>query len=447
MANLPAMECEADNCDYITTVVSDKPEHLLQQMSNHIAVKHTNAHQRQQQNGGGQQARPPKAGECPKWMETHPFEIYEKEMQVWSQAATEEGLTDAVKLFRLKESLKVCPRTDVKDYFIKTLVLDGVSTETWVRLMEKLKTKFALNKDEEWTHTVRKIRKFEWNDRKASEVMEDIERIALELEKLSKMADGTEMTRKEFIQRLLAKELLVEQGKLEKKFETAEIMQIEKEIKDKNYDWDTVKKVMEETKIKREREQISEVHYGNSWDGRSRPPFRKRSQSYQRKNYPKSSTPSNQYRGSQTRNDSRTRNRSNSSTPKNKHSPFRKQDGNKKKDKDYVTNQEIMTKIESLDKRTNYLASSMKLLLDSKAANLNDSYASNSGENAGSADNSLLGTGLHNPTHFVSKVPNVCKVSPIYYTQKEKNGGTIDTGAPLNVCGKPWLKDFMEKML
>ena len=123
---------------------------------------------------------------------------------------------------------------------MKTLVLDGQSTDSWTKLMEKLKTKFAPNKDEEWTHTSRKIRKFEWKDRKASEVMEEIERIQLELDTLSKKDAGNKITLEEFFDRLLAKELLIEQGKLEKKLETAEILIIEKETKEKKYEWKAV---------------------------------------------------------------------------------------------------------------------------------------------------------------------------------------------------------------
>ena len=110
----------------------------------------------------------------------------------------------------------------MKDYFLKTLVHDGQSTTTWDILLNKLKEKFALNKDEEWSFTIRKLREFKWNDKKATEVMEEVERIRLELDKLSIKDDGNVMTLQEFLDKLLAKEILMEQGKIEKKFDRAE---------------------------------------------------------------------------------------------------------------------------------------------------------------------------------------------------------------------------------
>ena len=449
MARLPDMECEADDCGYKTNINTDQHMVLVQQMHNHILVQHNQQRRQplQQQEGNGQQVpRPPKAGECPKWMETYSYEIYLVDLNQWKVNATEEGLNAAAQLYKLKESLKVCPRTDVKDYFLKTLVLDGQSTNTWDQLLNKLKEKFALNTDEEWSFTIKKLREFKWNDKKASEVMEEVERIRLELNKLSTKANGTEMTLKEFLDRLLAKEIIVEQGKLEKKFDRAESMELEKQLKDNGYEWENVKKVMKETKVKHDREKVSDIHYGNSWDGRSRPRFRSNSRgNFQRNgsfrkdgNFQKerASTPSGKSGAS------RTWSRSQSGSRKRQgNSPFQKPD-HKEKDKDYVSNKELSKQIMTLTSTTAAIAKTVKLLLDTTPG-LNDTIQSNSGANGGSADNSVLGANLQNPLkhYFVNQIRD--PITRICYTETEKKGGTLDCGAPQTVCGLPWLKDYM----
>ena len=120
-----------------------------------------------------------------------------------------------------------------------------------------------------------------------------------------------------------------------------------------------------------------------------------------------------------------------------------------------------MNKIEALEKTSIYMAKSMKLLLDTKVKDLNDSFASGVGGNGGSPDESIIDLQPSTKTlHYVSKAHNSeikqepdyseikqepVKIPQIFYTKETKNGAIIDTGAPLTVCGKSWVKDYLQE--
>ena len=155
------------------------------------------------------------------------------------------------------------------------------------------------NEEEEWTHMVRWIRNYKWSDKTTMEAWEDLEKLRLHIEKLIMIEEAVPVegganqaqanearTRKvpcpkirAFTDKLLLKQFM-DQGKIEKKFDRAEVMKIEEKLKEKNYDWEEAKKAVRENKIMNEREKTNETLYGE-W--RSRKPEKKDGKSYQSK--------------------------------------------------------------------------------------------------------------------------------------------------------------------
>ena len=146
----------------------------------------------------------------------------------------------------LKESLKISPNREAKDYYNIVMVSDGHSTTSWNSIMVKLKQKFGRNEDEDWTWMIRQVSEFKWGEKKAADSWEKLERLKLQVGKLTLIHDPTSLQdgvaiRKipcpkvaKFMDEVLIRKF-IDKGKTENKFETAEVMKIEDEIKAKKY--------------------------------------------------------------------------------------------------------------------------------------------------------------------------------------------------------------------
>ena len=79
----------------------------------------------------------------------------------------------------LKESLKISPNTEAKDYY------NGHSTTSWDTIMTKLQQKIGRNQDEDWTYMIHQLSEFKWGEKKAADSWERLERLRLQLGKLT----------------------------------------------------------------------------------------------------------------------------------------------------------------------------------------------------------------------------------------------------------------------
>ena len=96
MVGVDEYACPVPTCDFKT--VSNETRALqMEEMRYHMLALHQ---QLQHPQGGGhhQQTKTPKAGECPKWMESHPFEIWGKELNVWKVAAIAENISGCLQM-------------------------------------------------------------------------------------------------------------------------------------------------------------------------------------------------------------------------------------------------------------------------------------------------------------------------------------------------------------
>ena len=184
MAPIPAMECTSDGCPFRTSIQTEDVGQLLSQMQIHVLLHHPNGARQvqwEEMQRQGTNQRKVKAGEVAIWNPTNTYEEWLVDLNQWKIMATDEGMNANAMRFKLKESLKISPNKEVKDYFIENMMKDGQSTEPWDLILEKLKSKFGMEEDEEWTNVWKKIRDFRWKDKKAVEVCDEMERLRLDL--------------------------------------------------------------------------------------------------------------------------------------------------------------------------------------------------------------------------------------------------------------------------
>ena len=112
MAPYTAMQCEV--CEYVTDIVSEKPEVLLQQLQIHVQLQHPNGAAGLQPPATAPTARG-KVGECAQWPEECSFEEWKMSLDIWKQTAVESGMGELSGLSRLVESLKVSPNKEVRN--------------------------------------------------------------------------------------------------------------------------------------------------------------------------------------------------------------------------------------------------------------------------------------------------------------------------------------------
>ena len=334
MAPRPPMSCQATNCTFETESNDDSKDQLTE-MQIHVQVMHTLVQQQQQierdhlrdrDRQDRTEEQKIKVSHCTIWPENYVFEEWKQDLDLWEKTAKKAKLDNDARLYMLKESLKISPNKEAKDYYNSVMVSDGHSTTSWDTIMTKLQQKFGRNQDEDWTCMIRQISEFKWGEMKAADSWERLERLKLQVGKLTLIDDPTPgvaarkipcPTIEKFMDEVLIRKF-IDKCKTENKFETAEVMKIEEELRTKKYNWEDAKKSIKENKINREREKVLETHFQR----RGRSPFRKQSNERYGSNHNQSRTsspfksrsqsPIGKRNDSKTRHDSKTRYNSNS---------------------------------------------------------------------------------------------------------------------------------------
>lgn len=216
-----------------------------------------------------------KIGGCTTWTENMSYEEWELDLNTWVKVAKKEEYDEDTLLHHLKESLKSTPNKKVKEFYENVIIKDGQSVTKFELITDRLKDHFGQDQDEEWSQLVLKSGEFKWGEKKTAEVWEEMEIIRLLRQKLTaETVEGSNPPNKQEdpkVTKVTDKILILKclmQGKFEKRFEKAEIMKIEEEIKKEDYKWESAKKVIREVKIKYDKEKAQQTLYGERWKKR-----------------------------------------------------------------------------------------------------------------------------------------------------------------------------------
>ena len=446
-----------------------------------------------------------KIGNCTTWTENMTFEEWELDLKTWENVAKNEYEPNTL-LHLLKESLKTTPNKKVKDFYENVIVKDGQSVTSWTKIFDRLKDKFGRDEDEDWDHFVIRSGELKWGENKAAEVWEEMEKIRLLRKKLTaEPVQGSNPEENKKVTEVLDKMLITKfllQGKLEKKFEKAEIMKIEDEIKTKKYCWESAKKIIKEVKIKDDREKAQETHYGQhrSRDFRNQGNQRSRSESDSRSKSPnRYHSNTNSYSNNKNNRFPKQDNKQNGGYNKGNGSHKFKKNGPQKP----LTNQQLSEMIVKMSNAQRYMQKDIRILMG-KGENSNHDdninsdlklnkthYTDGDDENDDVDDvyyemeeydeepedqhnvnyvKTVNGQkidihGFMNPqgqlvdfqgspinlTGYVNNVSSVDKVNvfkkeiQVYYANNNRKGMTMDSGAPKNVTGNRWLREFIRE--